>query len=183
MARRKPIDQKKIDHYTHGDKKRINNPPVGLVTPVTDPPNAETETYAYDPHIDPSLQFDSKSNPVEDLMDEGVDALELPPEASPEDLQATLTTVKQALERMKSLRAPYLNWAGKARRTSFEVPTVSLHVHERIDPKTIIDAVRDRKPEPAEQQRMLPMFERRRKILRCAMLSTSISIPMDGPIA
>jgi adenine-specific DNA-methyltransferase len=37
---------------------------------------------------------------------------------------------------------PQLVWAGKAEHTSFEVPTVSLHVHERIDPKTIIQAVR-----------------------------------------
>lgn len=37
---------------------------------------------------------------------------------------------------------PSLQWTGKAERTSYEVPTVSLHVHERIDPKTIIDAVR-----------------------------------------
>jgi len=33
---------------------------------------------------------------------------------------------------------------GKAERTSFEVPTVSLHVHERIEPRTIIEAVRRR---------------------------------------
>ena len=37
---------------------------------------------------------------------------------------------------------PQLQWAGKAEHTSFEVPTVSLHVHERIDPKTIIETVR-----------------------------------------
>ncbi|MGB3478058.1 MAG: site-specific DNA-methyltransferase [bacterium] len=37
---------------------------------------------------------------------------------------------------------PQLIWAGKAEHTSFEVPTVSLHVHEKIDPKTIIQAVR-----------------------------------------
>jgi adenine-specific DNA-methyltransferase len=39
---------------------------------------------------------------------------------------------------------PQLMWAGKAEHTSFEVPTVSLHVHERIDPRTIIEAVRKR---------------------------------------
>ena len=33
-------------------------------------------------------------------------------------------------------------WAGKAEHTSFEVPTVSLHIHERIDPRSIIEAVR-----------------------------------------
>jgi len=38
--------------------------------------------------------------------------------------------------------APALQWAGKAERTSFEVPTVSLHVHERIESRTIIEAVR-----------------------------------------
>jgi adenine-specific DNA-methyltransferase len=37
---------------------------------------------------------------------------------------------------------PALSWAGKAEHTSFEVPTISLHVHERIDPKTIMEAVR-----------------------------------------
>ena len=37
---------------------------------------------------------------------------------------------------------PHLSWAGKAEGTSFTVPTVSLHVHERIDPRTIIEAVR-----------------------------------------
>lgn len=37
---------------------------------------------------------------------------------------------------------PQLQWAGKAEHTSFEVPTVSLHVHERIDPNTIIETVK-----------------------------------------
>jgi adenine-specific DNA-methyltransferase len=37
---------------------------------------------------------------------------------------------------------PTLVWAGKAERTSFEIHTVSLHVHERIDPRAIIEAVR-----------------------------------------
>ena len=44
---------------------------------------------------------------------------------------------------------PQLVWAGKTEHTSFEVPTVSLHVHERIDPRTIIEAVRKRNGTPA----------------------------------
>ena len=39
---------------------------------------------------------------------------------------------------------PQLQWAEKVERTSFEIPTVSLHVHERIDPRTIIEAVKKR---------------------------------------
>jgi adenine-specific DNA-methyltransferase len=82
--------KKPIDQYQHKGKKRINNPPVGLVTPETDRETGK-KIYAYDPHLDPQLV-----------------------------------------------------WAGKAEHTSFEVPTVSLHVHERIDPRTIIEAVRKR---------------------------------------
>ncbi|HEO1386416.1 TPA: site-specific DNA-methyltransferase, partial [Legionella pneumophila] len=37
---------------------------------------------------------------------------------------------------------PSLQWAGKNEHTSFEVPTVSLHVHERIDPYSIIRALK-----------------------------------------
>ncbi len=37
---------------------------------------------------------------------------------------------------------PQLWWAGKMAHMKFEVPTVSLHVHERIDPMTIIKAVK-----------------------------------------
>ncbi len=33
---------------------------------------------------------------------------------------------------------PYLSWAGKKKGTEFEVQNVSLHIHERIDPKRII---------------------------------------------
>ena len=51
---------------------------------------------------------------------------------------------------------PQLIWAGKKEHTSFEVPTVSLHVHERIDPKTIIEAVRKKN---ADQYQQLSLFE------------------------
>lgn len=46
---------------------------------------------------------------------------------------------------------PTLQWAGKAEKTSFEVPTLSLHVHEKIDPRTVIEAVK-KSPEKIWQQ-------------------------------
>ena len=54
---------------------------------------------------------------------------------------------------------PQLVWAGKKEHSSFEVPTVSLHVHERIDPSTIIEAVRKRNGSAVPEQPSL--FERR----------------------
>ncbi len=52
---------------------------------------------------------------------------------------------------------PLLQWAGKAERTSFEVPSVSLHVHEKIDPRSIIETVRNRNSIDYEQ---LSLFQR-----------------------
>ena len=80
-----------LESYPHPDKDRVNNPPVGLVTPESDR-DAEPKSYNHDPHLDPQL-----------------------------------------------------SWAGKAEHTSFEIPTLSLHVHERIDPCTLIEAVRKHK--------------------------------------
>jgi len=123
-----------VEQYRHDDKTRPNNPPVGLVTPETDPappPAQSRKSYRYDPHLDPALSFD--------------------PQKSRDDLAAvidaglasdSLEDAKSALAALKKAQEPYLNWAGKAERTSFQVPTVSLHVHERIDPRTIIEAVR-----------------------------------------
>lgn len=59
---------------------------------------------------------------------------------------------------------PQLIWTGKAERTSFEVPTVSLHVHERIDPRTIIETVRKK-----EEQLQPSLFEQTELPLRQAI--------------
>lgn len=93
-----------IEQYQHTAAERLNNPPVGLVTPESDPVTPAPGTkarkqYQYDPNLDPTLQ-----------------------------------------------------WAGKAERLSFEVETVSLHVHERIDPKTILEAVKAKNGKPHEEQ-------------------------------
>lgn len=54
---------------------------------------------------------------------------------------------------------PQLLWAGKAERTSFEVPTVSLHVHERINPLTIIEAARKRNGQGMQQPSLFELPE------------------------
>lgn len=46
---------------------------------------------------------------------------------------------------------PQLQWAGKAERLSFEVPIIPLHIHEKIDPRSIIETVRVRSPVDYEQ--------------------------------
>ena len=52
---------------------------------------------------------------------------------------------------------PTLSWAGKAEGTSFDIDTVSLHIHERIDPKRIIKQVLRKTDEPIIKQ--VSLFE------------------------
>ena len=49
-----------IRSYVHADKKRVNNPPVGLVTPETDKDTGK-KTYQFDPHFDPQLVWSGKA--------------------------------------------------------------------------------------------------------------------------
>ena len=43
--------KKPIESYDHKGRKRANNPPVGLVTPESDPNAGQRKTYQYDPHL------------------------------------------------------------------------------------------------------------------------------------
>lgn len=113
--------------YRHQDK-RVNNPEVGMVHPENDPDQPRT-VYKYDPHIDPALMFDSARGQVEQVIDHALSS-------------GDLDTMREALVELRRMQAPYLNWAGKAERTTFDVDTVSLHVHERVDPATILANVR-----------------------------------------
>lgn len=122
-ASRKSDEPTEVLSYRHGET-RVNNPEVGMVHADTDP-DGDKSTWAYDPHLDPVLNFDSARGAIETLID---DAL-----ASDDPVR-----MKDALTELKRLQAPYLNWTGKAEKTSFEVDTVSLHVHERVDPATIL---------------------------------------------
>ena len=61
---------------------------------------------------------------------------------------------------------PALQWAGKAERTSFDVPTPSIHIHESIKPLKIIRAVQTLGDDAEEQQIQLfdsPLDRARRR--------------------
>ena len=66
-AQRKSGEPVQVVSYRHGDS-RVNNPEVGMVHAGTDPDGAKT-TWAYDPHLDPVLNFDSARAGVERLID------------------------------------------------------------------------------------------------------------------
>lgn len=95
MARRRRTKSKKqVGDYRHDEARRKNNPPAGIA-PTYEVRERRATSYAYDPHLDPQLE-----------------------------------------------------WGGKAEHISFDVDVVSLHIHERISTRAILDAVR--RPEPLQ---------------------------------
>lgn len=51
--------RKNTDHYIHAQKRK-NNPESGHKAKISNSRNAETETYSYDPNLDPKLQWAEK---------------------------------------------------------------------------------------------------------------------------
>lgn len=171
-------DTAQVLSYRHADRRK-NNPEVGLVSEASDPEQPKRE-WAHNPHLDPVLNFDSARADLENLIDEALavgsdhvqqqigeivawldHALAGSNEAAVREVVGNLrqrlirgappAPERAALEEIKRRGSPYLQWAGKAERTSFEVDTVSLHVHERIDPMSILAAVRKRLGEAVEK--------------------------------
>lgn len=53
---------REIETYEHKDKKRSNNPPAGMAQ--YDTAQEDAKTYAFDPHLDPTLQWAGKAEGV-----------------------------------------------------------------------------------------------------------------------
>ncbi len=87
---RKIKQPKRIEFYSHKDKKRKNIPPANLADMEKN--GHKPKKYSYDPHFDPQLV-----------------------------------------------------WAGKAEHTNFEVPTVSLHTHEKVSTPAILNTLKNGK--------------------------------------
>ena len=51
---------------------------------------------------------------------------------------------------------PFLNWAGKAERLSFDVPTLPLFIHERLSTKAILETLKGHKRD--KQTDMFDLF-------------------------
>lgn len=96
-AARKPDGPVQVLSYRHGDT-RVNNPEVGMVHAGTDPDGDRT-VWAYDPHLDPVLNFDSARAGIEKLIDNALAS------DDPERM-------RDALAELKRLQAPYLMWTG-----------------------------------------------------------------------
>src|ERR1035441_2943581 len=123
-------------------------------------------TYRYDSSLSPALEWDGQNSAREkgeshlsvvlsQLSELRSGLSELQGKISPDDKkkttdhwQRTTDALRQAEESAQALKAmstPFLNWAGKAERLSFDVPTLPLFVHERLSTKAIIETLTSHK--------------------------------------
>jgi adenine-specific DNA-methyltransferase len=114
-------------------------------------------TYRYDSSLSPELNWDGQNHARETgetllakilkTLDHARAAADKPEhdEASVNEILKNLDGAKHTTERLTAMSGPFLNWAGKAERLSFDVPTLPLFVHERLSTKGIIETLKGHK--------------------------------------
>jgi len=158
----------RTETYRHPESDLALRPEVG-----TQPQFRKKKTpaaYRYDSSLSPALEWDGENSSREQgewliaCVDE---ASRLPPpfefDRASEfrgvdgKVLASCRGLHDAVEQLKRLGRPFLNWAGKAERLSFDVPTLPLFVHERLSTMAIVETLKGHTREARDPQ--LGMFD------------------------
>jgi adenine-specific DNA-methyltransferase len=161
--------------YKHPEAEALMRPDIG--TQAQFKKKKEPKKYRYDSSLSPSLEWDGQ-NPAreqgEALIKEILDAqnVDLPESLRQQvagakgDLfvsamgdalnaaEKSIKTMKAAADKLRRLSKPFLNWAGKVERLSFDVPTLPLFVHERLSTKAILETLKGH-----QRDKQLSMFD------------------------
>src|SRR6266550_5931680 len=121
---------KSANNYRHPESESLMRPEVG--TQAQFKKKLPPKKYRYDDSLSPALLWDGQ-NPVRE-----------PAEALIRQLleSKSLEQAKAAASKLKAMSKPFLNWAGKAERLSFDVPTLPLFIHERLSTKAILETLK-----------------------------------------
>lgn len=146
MAKRTVKRPRRAEVYQH-DEQAVLRPDAG--TQAQFKKRHEPKRYRYDASLSPALDWDGQ-NPARELGEwllgqvEEASRLDPPhrfdPPHSFDGIEVTGLT--DAIEALKRISTPFLDWAGKAERLSFDVPTLPLFVHERLSTKAILETLK-----------------------------------------
>ena len=125
-------------------------------------------TYRYDASLSPALDWDGQ-NPTREQGEAKIAALYERvarlaatvesgggSESVLAEARKDLAAAREDAQALKALSSPFLNWAGKAERLSFDVPTLPLFVHERLSTSAIIETLKGHRRD--RQVDMLDLF-------------------------
>lgn len=194
----RPPQTRTADSYQHKTADSPMRPDVGTYAQFKKrkPP----KTYRYDTSLDPALSWDEGKGSRglgEWLLARIADAARLPaPHGFPEPQRfigadgkalATVHSLEDAVEQLKAIERPFLNWAGKAERLSFDVPTLPLFVHERLSTTAIVETLTEHKrtsdqmdlfgdPQHSIVEQSLRAYEYRDKWVNRMILGDSLAV-------
>jgi adenine-specific DNA-methyltransferase len=162
---KKTTAAKATEVYKHPEAELLLRPEVG--TQAQFRKKKLPKKYRYDDSLAPAMEWDGQ-NSVRVMgewllaMIEQASRLEPPHTFSKAEhlkdssglIVASVTGLQDAVEQLKRIERPFLNWAGKAERLSFDVPTLPLFVHERLSTKAILETLKGHK-----RDRQFSMFD------------------------
>ena len=172
MARRaktagRAEQERGVKSYAHPEASALLRPDVG--TQAQFRKKKPPATYRYDPSLSPALDWDQQ-NPAREQAEAKIAALadriaRLSGIVDSEDgddvsgrilaeIREEVAAAKAETAELKKLSEPFLNWAGKAERTSFDVPTLPLFVHERLSTSAILETLKGH-----SQNRQVDLFD------------------------
>jgi len=124
--------------YTHPTHDVATRPEIGTQAQFRrkKPP----KTYRYDSSLSPELDWDGQNS----AREQGEALIQRIRDAK------SLDDARAAGEELARLSKPFLNWAGKAERLSFDVPTLPLFVHERLSTKAILQTLKAHRKDTQE---------------------------------
>jgi len=143
MAKRGKKKHHETKNYRHEEATSPMRPEVG--TQASFRKKKPPTTYRYDSSLSPEMVWDESA-----AREEGEALIRRIIEAG------SLEEAKKAAEELKAMSSPFLNWAGKAERGEFTVPTLPLFVHERLSTKAIIETLKGHKKD--KQVEMVELF-------------------------
>jgi adenine-specific DNA-methyltransferase len=201
-GKRGTVKAKKAEakEYRHSEAESPMRPEIGTQTRFKKklPP----AKFRYDDSLAPVMEWDGQ-NAARDkgewllgLIEEAsalpdphqfVPAREL--KDSQGEVVATVTGLRDAVAQLKAIGKPFLNWSGKAERTSFDVPSLPLFIHERLSTKAILDTLKGHKrdkqldmfdlfgdPEHSGTEQILRAYEYQDKWVNRMMLGDSLVV-------
>ena len=153
---------KSAKSYKHPESESPMRPEVG--TQAEFKKKLPPKKYRYDDSLSPVLEWDGQ-NPARERGEARIAKAEaelaearkkLNGKPETKDCAAHVVAAQKAVGELKAMSRPFLNWAGKAERTSFDVPTLPLFIHERLSTKAILETLKGHKRD--KQTDMFDLF-------------------------
>ncbi|NLT24361.1 MAG: site-specific DNA-methyltransferase [Syntrophorhabdus sp.] len=155
------------ESYQHTEAGAVIRPEVGVQAQFKK--KKSPQTYDYDSSLSPQMCWDdiNSARDVGEWLITMIDkAACLPPPhrfSQPEVFKdnngkvlISIQNLDDALEYLKKISQPFLNWSGKREHISFDVPTLPLFIHERLSTKAILETLK--RKEKTQQSTLDALF-------------------------